>query len=128
MESTVYTMHGTTPSPNTAKLLLNYITDLLQWWFVQMPIHIIRSLGRINLVLNDRLSILLLLRTFFIPWKRDYQLVGRIMGVVMRLLYIPVALFIVIMVNLVYLAFLVIWLILPIITLLIALFGFILPI
>lgn len=128
METKAYSSNKITQNPSTSKLLVNYISDLASWWFVSMPVYMLRSLARLNQVLNDKLSILLLLETFFVPWKRDYKLIGRFMGVIMRIIYIPIALLIVLIINLAYISAILIWLVLPIITGFLILFGFIVPI
>lgn len=128
METKAYSSNKITQNPSTSKLLVNYINDLASWWFVSMPVYMLRSLARLNQVLNDKLSILLLLETFFVPWKRDYKLIGRFMGVIMRIIYIPIALLVVLIINLAYISAILIWLILPIITGFLILFGFIVPI
>lgn len=82
------------PSDNLTVVIAFTARDFLDWWFVQMPVVYISFLRRLSTVLNDKLSITLLLKTFFVPWHRDNSFVGYIVGFVMRLLYLPIALII----------------------------------
>ncbi|HEQ65398.1 MAG TPA: hypothetical protein ENN64_01030 [bacterium] len=92
------------------------VTDFLYWWYFKAPIRTLRSLQRILLIVDDNFSISLLMKTFFIPWKRDYSTLGRVMGIIVRLLYLPIAIIIYFLVIILYLLYLVIWLALPIIS------------
>lgn len=82
------------PSDNLFVVLSFTVKDFLDWWFVQMPIVYLNYLRRLSTLLNDQLSISLLLRTFFTPWHRDSKPVGYFMGIVMRIIYLPIALMI----------------------------------
>jgi hypothetical protein len=88
--------------------------DFLRWWYIKMPIWHLRRLGRIIVVVDDLFSITLLLKNFFLPWHRDYSVVGYAFGIVMKLLYLPIAISIFLICVLTYLAILLSWLILPI--------------
>lgn len=66
--------------------------DFLRWWYIKMPIWHLRRLARVSIVLDDQLSIFLLLRHFFLPWHRDYSVIGYVFGIIMKLLYLPIAL------------------------------------
>ena len=99
-----------------ATVFLYSFQDFLKWWYVKMPIWHLRELNRLSLVLDDQLSISLLAKTFFIPWHRDYTTIGIIFGIVMRILYLPIAVFIYLFFASIYLLVILIWLILPIAT------------
>ena len=79
-----------------------------------MPIWHLRKLDRISTVMDDTLSISLLVRNFFVPWHRDYSLMGFGFGIVMKLLYLPIALALYLLATLFYFALIIIWLLLPI--------------
>ena len=88
--------------------------DFLKWWYIKMPIWHLRRLSRLSIVLNDQFSISLLLKNFFQPWHRDYSVIGFVFGILMKILYLPLALSIYVIGMLSYLIFFLIWLILPI--------------
>jgi len=97
-------------------ILLYSFQDFLKWWYIKMPIWHLRLLNRLAIVVDDQLSLSLLAKTFFTPWHRDYTAMGFLFGIVMRLLYIPIATSIFLMIFFAYLAVIFIWLILPIAT------------
>ena len=70
------------------------IQDFLRWWYIKMPVWHLRRLLRLSIVLDDQFSISLLIKHFFIPWHRDYSLIGYIFGIVMKILYLPLAILI----------------------------------
>ena len=95
------------------ELVLMNIKDFFYWWYIQMPLLYLRSLKRISIMLDDQLSITLLLQTFFVPWKRDRKLMGRLMGIVMRLIFLPIAISIYFIVITLYVAFILFWILIP---------------
>ena len=94
------------------------IQDFLRWWYIKMPVWHLRRLLRLSIVLDDQFSISLLIKHFFIPWHRDYSLIGYIFGIVMKILYLPLAILIYLVCIISYFLVFFIWLILPIGTLL----------
>lgn len=82
-----------------------------------MPIWHLRKLARISVVVNDNLSISLLVQNFFLPWHRDYSMMGYIFGLLIKILYLPIALIIYLLSVIVYITIILIWLILPVGTL-----------
>ena len=108
-------LSGTKVDPYSMIFLYSF-QDFLKWWYIKMPIWHLRKLNRLGIVLDDQLSLSLLVRTFFIPWHRDYTAMGIIFGIVMRILYLPIALFIYLLFISIYLSIILIWLILPIAT------------
>jgi|LSQX01.3.fsa_nt_gb hypothetical protein len=94
------------------------IQDFLRWWYIKMPVWHLRRLLRLSIVLDDQFSISLLIKHFFIPWHRDYSLIGYIFGIVMKILYLPLAILIYLVCIISYILVFFIWLILPIGTLL----------
>ena len=108
-------LSGTTVD-SYAAILLYAVQDFLRWWYIKMPIWHLRQLNRLSIVVDDNLSLSVLMKTFFIPWHRDYSLMGFFMGIMMRILYIPIATAIYLIIVISYLLVLLIWLILPIAT------------
>ncbi len=90
------------------------LQDFLRWWYIRMPIWHLRRFSRLSIVLDDQFSISLLLRYFFSPWHRDYSLIGYIFGILMKLLYLPIAMSIYVICMIFYLLLFLSWLILPI--------------
>ena len=99
-------------------ILLYSVKDFLTWWYIRMPIWHIRMLGRIIVVLDDNMTISLLLKKFFVPWHRDKSMIGYFFGIVIKVFYLPIAISGFLIVTLTYLALSLIWLILPPLTLL----------
>ncbi len=110
------------------QLFMFTIKDFIQWWYIQMPILFINTLGRFLQVMNDQLSITLLLKNFFTSWKKDKTAIGYFMGITIKLLYMPVA--VIIMLGAIGLAIIltILWLIIPLVTIFFILFTPILPI
>lgn len=98
-------------------ILLYSFQDFLKWWYIKMPIWHLRELNRIATVVDDQLSLSLLAKTFFTPWHRDYSAMGYLFGIVMRILYLPIALSIFLIFFFGYFLFIIFWLILPVATL-----------
>lgn len=99
------------------QLITYTIKDFLKWWYIQMPIWHMMTLRRLSTIIDDKFSISLLIKTFFIPWHRDHTPVGYLIGIVMRILYIPIALFIYLITTLTYILFILFWISIPILTL-----------
>ncbi len=112
----VFTEVSLTSTPN----LLNYITftvkDLLYWWYIQMPIYYLKKLNRFSTVISDQLSIHILIRYFFLPWKRHKAPVGYFIGITTKLIYLPIALSIYLITMGIYCASIIVWLLIPITT------------
>ena len=87
--------------------------SFIRWWYTEVTIWLIRLFKRVAIICDDTFSISILLRTFFIPWHRDYSITGRIFGIIIRLLYLPVALIITATILMVIVAFMLIWVTLP---------------
>lgn len=99
-----------------AKVALLWVKDFLYWWYLKMPVFHLLTLRRIIIVLNDQLSFSLLISTFFIPWKRDRRATGYFVGIVVRLIYLPIAFSAILISVILYIAFIIFWVTLPIIT------------
>lgn len=88
--------------------------DFLRWWYIKMPIWHLRRLGRLGVVVDDQFSISLLIKNFFLPWHRDYSLIGYVFGILMKILYLPIAITIYLLCMLIYFTLFLFWLILPV--------------
>ena len=94
------------------------IQDFLRWWYIKMPVWHLRRLLRLSIVIDDQFSISLLIKHFFVPWHRDYSLIGYLFGILMKILYLPLAIALYIISMISYILVFLIWLILPIASLL----------
>lgn len=101
---------------STPGLILFTIKDLLYWWYLQMPYYYLISLKRLLLVADDKLSLSALLKTFFVPWKRDYSALGHVMGIIIRIIYLPIGTIVFLFILFSYLLFIAAWLALPVVT------------
>jgi hypothetical protein len=90
------------------------VRDFFTWWYLQMPVWYVLSLRRIATVIDDQFSISLLLRTFLVPWHRDHSFPGYLIGILVRLLYLPIAVSILLIAVGAYLAFILFWFLIPI--------------
>lgn len=98
------------------QILIYYIQDFLNWWYIKMPSRYLRILGRFSTILDDNLSISLLIRNFFVPWHRDRTIFGLIFGIVIKILYLPIAIIFYLIGMVTFFIIIFIWLILPIAT------------
>lgn len=112
----LYLNYMSNENVSLSKIILLTLYDFFDWWYIESPVRLSKYIGRISEVTLDQLSIVALLRTFFVPWHRDYRPLGRLMGLVMRLLYVPIALVIYILVMSFSLLILFGWILLPIVT------------
>lgn len=88
--------------------------DFLRWWYIKMPVWHLRRFARLSVVLDDQFSISLLLKNFFLPWHRDFSVIGIFFGILMKLLYLPIGISIYLICIMFYLFLFISWLILPI--------------
>ena len=98
------------------QILIYYIQDFLSWWYIKMPIKYLRIFVRISTILDDNLSISLLFKNFFVPWHRDRTIFGYIFGVVIKIIYLPIAISLYLLALSIFIALILLWLILPIAT------------
>ncbi len=97
-------------------ILIYSFQNFLRWWYIKMPLWHLRRLARLSTVVDDQFSISLLLKNFFIPWHRDYSAIGILFGIVMKLLYLPIAITIYLISVIFYIAITIGWVLLPIAT------------
>jgi hypothetical protein len=93
-----------------------FILSFIKWWYVDALFGHFRFAQRSVVLLFDRLSIVILLKTFFVPWHREKSYFGAIFGIIMRLLWIPMALLVILLVIILEIIFILFWLVLPVIT------------
>ncbi|MDD2269968.1 MAG: hypothetical protein PHG60_00030 [Candidatus Dojkabacteria bacterium] len=95
------------------EILIDFLKDFFSWWYIQMPIWHLRTLRRVVVILDDNLSFTLLLRHFFLPWHRDRNILGYLVGIVSKLFYLPIAFGIICAAIFTYILFIFFWLLLP---------------
>ena len=105
-------------------IFLFTIQDFLRWWYVKMPIWHLRRIARLSVVVDDQFSISLLIKNFFLPWHRDYSAMGYLFGIVMKILFLPIGISIYLTTMLTYLSVFLLWLILPVGTLVFVIISF----
>lgn len=79
-----------------------------------MPVWHLRRLGRLSVVIDDQFSITLLIKHFFLPWHRDYSVIGYVFGILMKILYLPIPIAIYFIGMTLYFLVFLGWLVLPI--------------
>ncbi len=89
------------------------IKAFLYWWYIRMPLWHLRMLARISTLVDDNLSISLLFRNFFLPWHRDFSFIGYTFGILIKIVYLPIAIIGYLFCNVMYLFLILVWLLLP---------------
>ena len=103
---------------STPTILKHTVREFLNWWYVKMTVWHLRMLVRISTILDDNLSISLLLKNFFLPWHRDFSFIGYVFGILIKIVFLPIAILIYLLFTLLYFLLICIWLLLPIATVL----------
>jgi len=62
------------------------------WWYGDIPINLFAKLRRTLIVINDITSFGVIFRGFFKPWKNDYNIAGWLVGIFIKLCYLPIVL------------------------------------
>lgn len=99
--------------PSLSKLISMFFSDFFDWWYIKMPLLLSKYASRVFEVVVDQTSVFLLMKTFFVPWHRDTKPVGYFMGIVMRILYIPIGLIMVSLSFVLAYGSVIAWLIIP---------------
>lgn len=102
---------------NILTIFKHTATEFLNWWYVKMTVWHLRMLARVSTILDDNLSISLLLKNFFLPWHRDFSLIGYVFGILIKILFLPIGIFIYLLFTTLYFLLICIWLLLPLATL-----------
>lgn len=90
--------------------------DFISWWYVVQPVAFIKQYIRLIDIIDDKFSTSFLIRTFFVPWHRDRQFVGYLVGIIARIIFIPIGLVLIALTTTGYLSLLIFWVIIPIVT------------
>ena len=94
------------------------LRQFIRWWYAKMSIWHLKMLGRISVFLDENLSITLLLKNFFLPWHRDFSFIGYVFGILIKILYLPIAVGLYLFFCTMYTALILVWFLLPPVTLL----------
>ncbi len=68
-----------------------FVRTFFSWWYGDLPLSILALVKRVLVVLNDQTSFGVIFNGFFRPWRNDYNFVGWIIGIVIKLVYLPIA-------------------------------------
>ncbi len=98
---------------STFSILGYSIKEFLNWWYIKMIVWHLKMLNRVSVLLDDNMSISLLIRNFFLPWHRDYSLIGYVFGILIKLIYLPFAIIAYILMSLLYTFIIGVWILLP---------------
>ncbi len=93
--------------------VIKEITSFFKWWYIEIPIWQLKLFKRVAIICDDTFSISLLIKTFIIPWHRDYSITGRVFGVLVRIIYLPLVIAITSVILLLVVIFILIWITLP---------------
>ena len=69
---------------------IEFIRSFFAWWYGDVPIAMFSILRRTLTVINDITSFGVILKGFFRPWKNDYNIAGWLVGIVIKMIYIPI--------------------------------------
>jgi hypothetical protein len=103
---------------NNIEIIGYSFKQFIRWWYAKMSMWHLKMLGRISVLLDDNLSISLLLKNFFLPWHRDFSFIGYVFGILIKILYLPIAISIFLLFCTLYIALILLWFLLPPVTLL----------
>ncbi|MBI2356494.1 hypothetical protein HYV12_00335 [Candidatus Dojkabacteria bacterium] len=99
------------------------VKDFTTWWYIKQPILFIKQYIRLIDVIDDRFSTSFLIRTFLVPWHRDKQFVGYLVGMIVRLIFIPVGLIMIAIATTGYLSLILFWILIPITSVIMAIIS-----
>ncbi len=99
------------------QFVVNTVKDFIGWWYIKQPIIFIKQYIRLIDIIDDRFSTSFLIRYFFVPWHRDKHFVGYMIGIIARLIFIPIGLLLIAITTTGYLTLLIFWVSIPIISL-----------
>jgi len=103
---------------NNIEIIGYSFKQFIRWWYTKMSMWHFKMLGRISVLLDDNLTITLLLKNFFLPWHRDFSFIGYVFGILIKILYLPIAISIFLLFCTLYIALILLWFLLPPVTLL----------
>lgn len=97
----------------SSQMIYAEVKAFFGWWYVEMPTWYMGFFQRLVVLCDDTFSISLLLKTFWVPWHRDSSLIGRLFGICIRLLYLPLAMFISALIIVLLLIIAILWALMP---------------
>ncbi len=124
--------------------IVKYFWLFITWWYIEVPISILKMAKTPFILISDFFSIPILLRTFFQPWHRDYiplstrqslqdigrilalNLISRFFGMIIRAFFIIFGLILEILAFCSVVFFFILWLVFPILSILGIFYGIIL--
>ncbi len=109
----IFTDVNLNATSRVSNLIIFTIKDFFYWWYIQMPVFYLRRLERISIVISDQLSIAILFKKFFTPWKRHKSLIGYFIGILVKLCYLPIAIPLYLLIISTYIILVIAWLLLP---------------
>lgn len=98
---------------NSLVIFTYTLKEFSYWWYVRMLYWHLRMLGRISIIIDDNLSISLLIKNFFLPWHRDFSLIGWTFGILIKIIYLPIAIVTYMLLISIYIVVILLWLLLP---------------
>lgn len=98
---------------STFSILRYSIKEFLNWWYIKMIVWHLKMLNRVSVLIDDNMSISLLAKNFFLPWHRDYSLIGYVFGILIKLIYLPFAIISYLLISTLYALLIMVWLVLP---------------
>jgi hypothetical protein len=100
----------------SAETILNEIRSFFSWWYIEMPTWYIGLIQRVAVLCDDTFSISILIKTFFVPWRRDKSWIGHGFGIVIRILYLPLAIALTAFILAILTGITLLWALLPVIS------------
>jgi hypothetical protein len=97
---------------------LNWFKSFFLWWYVSMPVWYILSLKKILMIIDDKFSVSLLLKNFFLPWHKTKNVIGYALGISVKIVFLPIGISLLLFTSIIYITYIVLWLLLPLITIL----------
>jgi hypothetical protein len=94
----------------------NWSKSFFLWWYVSMPVWYILSLKRILTIIDDKFSVTLLLKNFFIPWHKKNNIFNYIFGILIKIIFLPIGISLIVLTSIIYMSYIIIWLLIPPIT------------
>jgi len=95
------------------KDLFYYLAYFLLWWYIKQTAFWVKFIGRTVLLLTDGTSLIPMVTNLFAPYHQDYTFVGRLMGFIIRFVWVVFSLIILSVVGVLLIFILPIWWILP---------------
>jgi len=95
------------------EITTHFFKQFFIWWYIKMPIWHLMMLGRISTLVDDNFSISLLIKNILLPWRRDYSLIGYVVGISIKVVYLPIAIVAYLCINSIYISLILLWLCLP---------------